>query len=328
MPSNKFGSIGIEIEDSSILSLRINGNHDASVESEIYYKHNRVTRLGTEIISYPFYTYSAMAEWVNDTINKLIAEGANENTWRDSIHIHIGFPATNIEFLKKTLLWAQKIDPHLFRLGSARREHRGFKNDFLYTRPLCSPQIVKTRNGYGKCFIVNDLLKVKTERGFWTRYGDSLNLTGRYVAQRYVGVNFYSLRRHGTLEFRHFNKTLNAAFIISLAVFLSKSVIKIVSSPYSTIEKLETFWDFVKFVELTPQQEAILMITYEKSPPFPYEKICKDNILSHLTYRDRLPTYWVGTKYVSPVILKPFIKNPIISDSHNREYNIYLGGNN
>jgi len=324
--TSKFGTIGIEIEFTKVPQRLVDAVHDASVESRIHYNNGNF-KIGGEIVSPVLYNHSDVKEWLLRNMKTLRLFGEDiKGSQRDSIHIHVGFPVTNVIFLKKALKWAIKIDKHLFKLGGFGETPRGVINDFLYYRPLCSPHIIETRNGWGKVFDINDMMKIKTERGFWTRLGDSLNITSRYVAARYVGINFYSIRRHGTLEFRHFNKFLSPDIIATVAEFLSSSVIKAVSSSDYQLSTLNTFEDFIKFSEISPYKRDLLLNYYYKTKWNDYDRLCKQYIISHLVIKGNSPMYYRRTKYCPKIIPEEKLKEPVITDVHSGNYDIYIGG--
>jgi len=55
---------------------------------------------------------------------------------------------------------------------------------------------------------------------FWASFGVSSRNIRKTHPSRYTGCNFYSILAHGTMEFRHFNDSLNPILLISIAKFL------------------------------------------------------------------------------------------------------------
>jgi len=324
----KFGTMGIEIEFTDIPQNIIMCTHDASTEYILQFDGRSSQRVGGELVSPVLQNYSHMYEWVTKSVRRLLQLGENiyDESGRASIHFHIGYPATNISLLKKTLKWAVKVDPHLMRLGGMGSTPRGYINDFLYYRPIISPPVVQTRNGYGRVFIVDDIMKIKTERGFFTRYGDSYNVSGRYVAQRYVGINFYSIIRKGTIEFRHFNKLLNVPLIGAIAEFLSRSIITIIDSSEAKIDKINSFESALDFSGIDNKKKDLLLVYYYKSKfsMEEYYKVAGKNLLCHLAARGNLPTYYENTRYCPPAIDEDYVDYPFISDTHSGEFNINI----
>jgi len=250
-------SVGIEMEFSSIdrgdakflKELRKNlGNykaiHDASCETpidtffgipidletdesrETLGRFLQVKIIGGEIVS-PIIN-SNSPQWVNDVrvLCELLQDfGEQEDTVRDSFHVHVNISRQVPLFVLKNLLHlCGHFELHLFKLGGMGRINRGEENHYIYQRPYLGfgpPCISQRVHDVTKTFPImdfNDLLVSKDKTDFFRRYGDSnyqVDNGGRYVTQRYMSVNFYPILTQGSIEFRTANKTLNSDYIIA-----------------------------------------------------------------------------------------------------------------
>lgn len=83
-------------------------------------------------------------------------------------------------------------------------------------------------------------LQAKSVNEFWANFGVFPAITGlnKYHPVRYTGCNFYAILMHGTMEFRHFNQSLDADLIFAIAKFLRATV------EMSTMLKKQDLLDF------------------------------------------------------------------------------------
>lgn len=82
---------------------------------------------------------------------------------------------------------------------------------------------------------------------FWACFGVHAANIQKAHPTRYTGCNFYSILAHGTMEFRHFNDSLNPHLLLSIAKFL-RAVVDL-----STQASKE---DIMSFDILSPTQEV------------------------------------------------------------------------
>lgn len=156
---------------------------------------------------------------------------------RAAIHFHVGF-GNNLRLLKNVLRLSLNLDPVLFRLGGMGGTFRGKINQAAYARPLLNSTVaIVDGRPYGNSTpmdgrlaqTINPMNAVNalTLEEFWASFGVKYELGGgnvKYHPCRYQGINFYSIPQHGTIEFRHFNKSMDSALLVALAKFLRASV--------------------------------------------------------------------------------------------------------
>lgn len=174
-------------------------------------------------------------QWINEVVlfcDILKAHGETENSKRDSFHVHVNVsreaPLYVLQNLVRMILAYEAI---MFRLGGMGRMNRGEENQYTYQRPYLGngPPIVSYEKSLYPILSPEHLLASTSIEQFFERFGDSWhckNKVGRYVSQRYMVVNFYSILNLGSLEFRTANKTLNPEYIIAYTNFCKAFVQK------------------------------------------------------------------------------------------------------
>ena len=180
---------------------------------------------GGEIVS-PI-LQSNSPDWMKDIINMCDVLSRNGeipsyDDNRGSFHVHVNLSKDVPYYVLINLLRTiGSLEAILFRLGGMGKLNRGHTNEYIYQRPFLGkgPPVVNqqtnsvTRNV--PCLNYDDLLESKTKTEFLYRYGNILKTQGKYVTPRYMCVNFHSILRFGSIEFRTANKTLNPSYIIS-----------------------------------------------------------------------------------------------------------------
>ena len=278
-------SVGIEVEFSnfnrndkniqSIISKNLPGYkhvHDASCETPIATFANTGLRIdfeddndfdkleqvcapatiGGEIVS-PIRN-SCGPDWIKEIFKlcELLWDlGEDENSSRDSLHIHVNVSHDAPFFVIRNLLkLTATFEAILFRLGGMGRINRGIENNYCYMRPFLGNGIpIIQQNWKNKrrrlpIMIFDDLMNAKDKNEFFDRYGDSRIQAGgrtRYVVQRYMCVNFYPILTQGSFEFRTANKTLKPEYIIAWTNFCKA----LVEKAYSTRDE-KSFEDAVR----------------------------------------------------------------------------------
>lgn len=180
---------------------------------------------GAEIVSIPIDT-TDLTNW-KDMISRLLEytatnyyEFPGEKT---SVHFHINSRGLPIWAVQNVLrLWLQ-IEAPMYRLGIGELEkHRGELpggKDYLYCRPVRSPQVINSNRGSKRySYSVDKMLKARNLREFFWAYGN-VDIDGnphKYHPARYSAINFFSLNSIGTIEFRVFNMITNPNLIFGL----------------------------------------------------------------------------------------------------------------
>ncbi len=138
-------------------------------------------------------------------------------TERCATHVHVGM-AKNLQIAKNLLqlgLWADEL---FFAISGMGRKFRGYSNNAIYARPLMNGPYFATGDGYYyQCLNYKAALKADSLSEFFAAYG--VNYQGeiiKYHPARYFSINLYSILLHGTVEFRHANKSFNPVLVGAL----------------------------------------------------------------------------------------------------------------
>jgi hypothetical protein len=325
MPRQIYGigeSVGLEFETEQVLNndaQRELSNsvyqttHDASIESDFFVGNDnlifkksdlrrvqgsRVT-IGTEIVSTPIDLETEEPDKMVMQLTKWLSEyGEPCQSSRAGIHIHIGLGATNLAMLKSSVQWGRHLEALFYHLAGNGYEFRGTKNDAAYCRPITrnGPPYLPSRSNFTKCFDIDDMMNATSTKQFWYLYGATTQgNTTRYVPHRYIWLNWYSLLAHGTLEFRPWNTTLNAHYIIAemeLCRLFTRAVIKGIPAPenehsafdihslgYNGIQRdldsVAQMWD------MSERTHKILSMIVKRTPLMTLDS---SPLLSHLNY--------------------------------------------
>lgn len=174
---------------------------------------------------------------------------------RASVHYHFGF-ANNLRLLKNLLRLCLQLDPVLYRLGGMGDTFRGNINYAAYARPLMNACAVPVTNNRKLSLtesltlshaqkaaklqamknddagrinaqwvqIINPFaaLDATSIEDFWAAFGVNYPSGGsiKYNPPRYSGCNFFAIASHGTMEFRHFNQSMNTPLLVAIPKFL------------------------------------------------------------------------------------------------------------
>jgi len=194
--------------------------------------------IGGEVVS-PI-RHSGHKDWIKeiyDLVEVLQQCGEDENSERDSFHVHVNvsqsIPLFAVQNLLKITLILEAI---LFRLGGMGRINRGVSNNYCFCRPFLGngPPVIAQKWGNGKISNIpicdpEKMLNAESKEDFFNYFGDSLYYAQhnvRYVTQRYMCVNFFPILTQGSFEFRTANKTLNPEYIIAWTNFCKAIVDK------------------------------------------------------------------------------------------------------
>lgn len=170
---------------------------------------------------------------------------------RASVHFHIGY-VNNMRLLKNLLRVCLMMEPVLYRLGGMGGTFRGGHNLAAYARPLLNSAVAfigrkavtlnttpeelqqmmqEAESGKQKkskaVQVINAsaALEADSIEKFWAAFGVNYKGTNsKYHPCRYSGTNFFAINSHGTIEFRHFNQSMDASLIMAIAKFLRSTV--------------------------------------------------------------------------------------------------------
>jgi hypothetical protein len=171
------------------------------------------TQMGAEIVSDIIFTNSDNWELrimrILENIQNL-GEGIAIST---GIHIHVNGVGLPVEMLKNLIRLWMALESGIYRLscgplGVFRGE---IHKDAHYCRPLVKegPLVWHSNGKLQQCYSIECLLNAKNELEFAQAYGRSDAFTTRHWhTPRYSGINFHSLFRLGSIEFRTFNASL------------------------------------------------------------------------------------------------------------------------
>lgn len=214
----------------SDISNVIRVNRDASTEMYVRYKGNIPLVEGNSLVrsfngkadtfgyelNIPPVNRIAAQRIIFSLLPALQMKGEIESD-RCSSHIHVGFQAS-LQMLKNALITGLFVDPILFKLSIARTHFRGKINNSIYARPLFMGPTVNADDGnHYRLLNYNHALDAKDVPEFWESFayaqiGDRENVP-RYHPGRYFAINLWSIPLHGTVEFRHWNQSLNPAYL-------------------------------------------------------------------------------------------------------------------
>jgi len=137
-------------------------------------------------------------------ILSLVKDSGEVTRANNSIHIHVGMP--DIPAVIKGWEWLKEIDKILFDISAPGGIPRGLYNDFIYYRPLNSPQWARQNDDL---FLpsIGQVENATTEYDLQVVMGRYDRMPPKWYASRYCGINLVALFCYGTLEFRHFNFT-------------------------------------------------------------------------------------------------------------------------
>lgn len=278
MPKN-YGileTVGLEIETEKIHMSRISDeldssawkvDNDVSIQSDCSLLSNglivsgsvperirvsdRIT-LGVEFVLNPPFSLEGGGEPLLDKIKSLcdtlMKFGESSQNKRAGIHVHIASPM-NLGILKTYMVMGANMEDIFYLLATQGYTFRGqLANESAYCRPItqfgppCMPISGSLHEGkYAQIFTIPELVKTKTLKEFWWRYGN-VNMNGdteHMHPVRYTWLNLYSLLAHGTMEFRVFNTTLNPYLIYSEILFCQAFCRYCVTAGLNSSEKLD-----------------------------------------------------------------------------------------
>lgn len=250
--------IGFEYESSTVIrgslprELRewYKEDHDASIETpvrraiggNIFTYPTRTIRteecvMGSEFVSKPL-KIGELPKAIKLLIGYLNSEGECQEAQRCGIHFHISM-AYNTHILKNLVTLGRNMEQVFYYVGGMGQEFRGVHNDFTYCRPITKfgPSVVPCGGGFSQVYNSEDLLNSSDTETFFDRYGgmNELNPPGKYHPARYGWMTLYPLLTKNTVEFRVFNHTMEAIYLIAA----SELCRKLCEISFTTLPKLE-----------------------------------------------------------------------------------------
>lgn len=193
--------------------------------------HRDGARMGAELVSRIILTSDKNWEkYVFDALETIdgLGEGLSLTT---GVHVHVNAQGLPVEVLHNLInLWTS-IEAGIYKLSCG---PMGFfrgdvHKDSHYCRPLTEEGPLVLLDGHGiprQSYTVENLLKTESVIDFAKAYGRSDKWSGRHWhTPRYSGLNFHSLFRLGSIEFRTFNSSLVPAHVLAW-IELSKAMVR------------------------------------------------------------------------------------------------------
>ena len=216
-----FGLTGVDVNSKAILKLLRRGG---------FYREE--AQIGAEVVTDIILTSDP--DWERHVFNNLelvasLGEGIASST---GIHVHINGAGLPVEVLHNLIHLWQSLEAGIYRLSCGPLGYfRGaVHKDAHYCRPLTDDGPLCWRSGHDgrvqPSYTVETLLEARSVMEFAQAYGRSDKYTNKHWhTPRYSGLNFHSLFRLGSIEFRTFNVSLVPAHVLSW-VELSKHIIR------------------------------------------------------------------------------------------------------
>lgn len=216
-----FGMTNVQFKDNSVLRMLMNGG--------IYRDR---AQIGAELVTDIILTSDP--KWQHQVFDSLellhsLGEGIASST---GIHVHVNGQGLPVEVLHNLIHLWQSFEAGIYRLSCGPLGYfRGaVHKDAHYCRPLTYDGPLCWRSGSDgrvqPSYTVENLLKTRSVMEFAQAYGRSDKFTTRHWhTPRYSGLNFHSLFRLGSVEFRTFNASLVPAHVLAW-VELSKHIIR------------------------------------------------------------------------------------------------------
>lgn len=194
-----------------------------------------------------------------------------------SIHIHVDVRGRPWIDVKNIILAFAHFENYWYQLGGLGQDHRGIYNNFMYCRPLRSPIAYPIdQNGQTQLvplFRLSDLREADTASQFAAAWGRLDLLWGEpvhYIPHRLHGINFASVMRQGSLEFRVFNAVygqLERALtcVMTFVDAVLDGLIDLERPAYTQLKRAfgSVYWDQYKPVTL-PDQDDLVMHHYRR----------------------------------------------------------------
>ncbi len=190
------------VTDGSIRTMRTKA---LEVKDLMYSSGRNGTKFGAELVS-PIIPCGENMWGSVARIFSLIHDTCEVCRANNSIHIHVGVP--DYRYIIKGWDWLVEIDKILFDISAPKGIARGSFNDFIYYRPLRSPQWAMNREERFRPSIGN-IKNVGCKNDFYFVMGRYDLGPPKWYPTRYCGINLVAYLLYGTLEFRHFNFTTN-----------------------------------------------------------------------------------------------------------------------
>lgn len=279
---------------------------------------------------------------IKEVLDNMYLYGGESTSERSGIHIHITVPKS-LKILKNILIHAVNNEDIFYYLGGMGQEFRGIHNGSIYCRPMTKkgPPVVRGKSSrtYAQVLNVRDLLESSSLEEFAERYGNILNTGVRhYPPSRYTWINFVTIFRQGSLEYRVFNTTIASQILKATIAFCldftkyclidafttdeTELDVHSIFSEHSKESILERFLELANRINLSEKYTQIL---YEGIVNVPKIELVNEYVFSHLMYhaqgdRTNKEGYWRYSDYSPPKLEldeDEEIKVPHFVDIHN-----------
>jgi hypothetical protein len=181
-----------------------------------------IERVGAELVSPILRTDSV--KWktdINDILHRVRDEYFGFLDPKCSFHCHVNMTGAPVFVLQNIInIWAS-IEAVMYRIGIGEMGyHRGMSpsgHNYLYCRPLISPQVVIDGAHLRPSFDYEKLLLASDLSEFFTALGNTPTDIDpdKYNPVRYGALNFFNFIRFGTVEIRVFNLTYNTKYVLA-----------------------------------------------------------------------------------------------------------------
>jgi hypothetical protein len=213
---------------------------------------------------------------------------------RSSIHVHVNLgDSYRVSDLKNLVRLLVMYEPFLYKISSFGHDTRCLANDFVFCRPIYSPTVYEYDGGYYPIFSHRTLLSASKKTEFFNYLYKSLYCFehgGKYVPQRYVGLNFFSLLIRNSIEFRYANTTTKPDWLISW-IKLCQAFVRTAYGSEIVIDKertlddtseygLDEFISFLDLIQLSNPYRDILINLFLESPDIQYP--IKHSVVTHV----------------------------------------------
>lgn len=326
-------------------------SHDASIESPVYVidwngkkyvpilkapknlRFENTGTLGTELVSQnPIPINQELEQFFKSFLCKMIQCGEKGISERAGIHFHLTLHP-NHQILKEIINLASYLEDAFYLIGGMGRPFRGYKNNFIYCRPITKfgPTVIPTPGGDCQVFNTKDLIESSDYDDFKLKYGNINYLSSRYVPVRYTWINLLPLFRQSSLEFRVFNLTLNPIWMtacVYLAQAFAKEVMKRSFEEFSPLEEnsvydyrdkdeiISTMLEFIegKIPDIYVDALYDIMVSTPVDSIRPRKKYVYSHLYKHPERGNRTQTHWRRGNYRPERIKNAII--PEFQDSH------------
>jgi hypothetical protein len=182
-----------------------------------------IDKTGAELVS-PIIRTDNNKKWKDDIssiLHKVQDEYFGFLDPKCSFHCHVNMTGAPVFVLQNIInIWAS-IEAVMYRIGIGEMGyHRGKApsgHNYLYCRPLVSPQVVIDGEHLRPSFDHEKLMLASNLAEFFMALGNTPTDIDpdKYNPVRYGSLNFFNFIRYGTVEFRVFNLSYNTKYVLA-----------------------------------------------------------------------------------------------------------------